>query len=414
MKKVFLLALAASLIAGLILAGCAQPGQAPATPAAPATTSAKTLDIGVATPLTGPMAFIGSFLRNAAVLAMDDQNSQGGVTIAGQKYTLNPIIRDTKQDLVLGKTIAEELIFDKGVKAIYGPFISDAIGAQTVIEPNKVIGILSAPITTTMSGPEKPYTFFWNATFEQYYINQAAYVQRFYPQAKTVASFSPDLPSLPFFVDAIKRVFPLYGLESLGVEKYPLSSKDLTPVITRVLEKKPDVVDLCCTGGMAGLGSLALKQLRQQGYTGPIMVPMPPPRQEAEEVVPKEYLTGIIINYNDKDSPIVTDAYRNVYNLAKQKFGEDPETPFFFSYNTIRAFCKFLDGQPSLDNASLMENFSQFHWQGIFGFENYWVGKKVWGIDRRVYIYPWVSEYIDGKLVTQFAAPIPHDMFEGK
>ena len=240
MKKSTAIILLTAILATLLVAGCSKPASTPAPP--------KTLDIGVATPLTGTMAFIGGQMRNAALLAIDDQNKEGGVTIAGQKYMLNAIVRDTKQDLVLGKTIAEELIFDKGVKAIYGPFISDSIGAQTVTEPNKVISILSAPIVSGMSGPDKPYSFFWNATFEQYYVNQAAYVQKFYPQAKAVASMSPDLPSLPFFVNAIKAVLPQYGLQWLGVEKFPVTSKDLTPVISRVLAKNPDIVDLCCTG----------------------------------------------------------------------------------------------------------------------------------------------------------------------
>ena len=43
-------------------------------------------------------------MQNGILLAMDVQNEQGGVTIAGQKYMLNPIIRDSKMDIMLGKT----------------------------------------------------------------------------------------------------------------------------------------------------------------------------------------------------------------------------------------------------------------------------------------------------------------------
>ena len=406
LKKVFLSALGVFLIACLIFAGCAQPAQAP-----PTTTAPKTLDIGIATPLTGPMAFVGTHIRNAALLAIDDQNEEGGVTIAGQKYTLNAIIRDTKQDLVLGKNIAEELVFDKGVKVIVGPFISDAIGAQRVTEPNKVITFLALPTVAGMSGPDKPYSFFCTPIIEQSYVNPAAYIQRFYPEAKTVVSISPDLPSLPSFVAAIESVIPQYGLKWLGMEKFPIGTKDLTPTIQRALAKNPDIIDTCCTGGMAGVGSLSIKQLRQAGFNGPIMVPLPPSRRETEEVVPQEHLTKIVINYNDEDSPIVSEAFRTIYNEAKERYQEDPETPLFFFYNPVRAFFKFLNGQDSMDTTAWMEGFAKYHWQGIYGFENYWVGKKVWGIDRRVFVYPWVSEYKDGKLVTEFSAPIPYDMF---
>jgi len=193
---------------------------------------------------------------------------------------LNAIIRDTKQDLVLGKSIAEELIFDKGVKVIIGPFISDSIGAQRVTEPNKVIAFFAGEIVRGMCDADKKYSFFCNSTFEQSYFSPSAYVQKFYPQAKRVATISPDLPSLPQYVTAIETVLPRFGFDWLGVEKFPLGTKDLTPVISRALAKNPDIIDLCCTGGMAGIGSLSIKQLRQDGWEGPIVVPLPPSRRE--------------------------------------------------------------------------------------------------------------------------------------
>jgi len=374
------ISLLAVLVIAALGASCAPSAKSPQPPTA---TPPRALDIGVATPLTGPMAFVGTQIRNAVVLAMDDQNDQGGVTIGGQRFVLNAVVRDTKQDLVLGKSIAEELIFDKGMKAIIGPFISDAIGAQRVTEANKVLTILAAPPIPEMCAPDKPYSFFWNSTFEQYYVSPLAYIQKFYPAARTVVSVTPDLPNVPSFMAAINAVLPKYGLNWLGFEKFPLGTKDLTPVISRALSKKPDVIDLCCTGGVAGLGSLSIKQIRQADFSGPIMASLPPARSEVEQVVPKEYLTGIIVAYPDLESPIVTDAFRKMYYDARKKYNEPPETPLYFAYNPVRAFFKFLDGQAAIDSTAWMEGFAKYHWQGIYGFENYWVGKKVWGIDRR-------------------------------
>ena len=90
--------------------------------------SPKTLDIGIALPLTGPAAHLGTDVRNAALIAIEDQNAQGGVKIAGEKYLLNPIILDTKKDAAVGKAVAEQLVYEKKVKIVAGPFIDDAIG----------------------------------------------------------------------------------------------------------------------------------------------------------------------------------------------------------------------------------------------------------------------------------------------
>lgn len=66
-----------------------------------------------------------------------------------------------------------------------------------------------------------------------------------------------------------------------------------------------------------------------------------------------------------------------------------------------------------MDTTASMEGFARYHLQGIFGFENYWMGKKVWGLTG-AYLSILGHEYIDGKLVTQFSAPIPYDMFAEK
>jgi ABC-type branched-subunit amino acid transport system substrate-binding protein len=130
MRKLISSVLPVLILVIMLAVGCAKP--APSVAPAPAPT--KTLDIGVNTSLTGAVAFLGTHLQNAILLAIDDQNNQGGVTITGQKYTLNPIIRDSKFDVVVSKNVSEELVYDKGVKIIAGPMVGDAVGAQVVTE----------------------------------------------------------------------------------------------------------------------------------------------------------------------------------------------------------------------------------------------------------------------------------------
>jgi ABC-type branched-subunit amino acid transport system substrate-binding protein len=203
-------------------------------------------------------------------------------------------------------------------------------------------------------------------------------------------------------------------LEWIGLEKFPLGTKDLSPIIARALPKNPDIIDLCCTGGMAGIGSLSIKQLRQAGFNGPIMMPASPSRGETEEVVPKEYLTKIAIGYTDINSPLLSEAYRGVHDRFKEKFQKEPDSPVFEAYNPVKALFQFLDGQDTMDTTAWMEGFAKYHWQGIYGFESYWMGKKKYGIDRFTFRGAWASEYKDGKLDTNFTAPIPYDMFVEK
>ncbi len=415
MRKLVILVLAAVILAAMLAGGCAKPAPSPAPTPTPAPAPPKTLDIGVAVVLTGVTAHIGTNIQNAILMAIDDRNEQGGVTIAGQKYVLNPIVRDTKQDIIAAKSIAEELVFDKGVKVISGPFIADAVGVQSVTEPNKVMLFGISVVVPAMIGPNKPYTFFSGRPKRQMLNNPCAYIQKFYPEAKTVISLIPDISDLPTFTDAAETMCQRYGLDWQGYEKMPIDTKDFMPIISRVLPKNPDIIDTSSTGGaMGAMCALLVKQLRQAGFNGIIMIPAVPPPGLIEEVVPKEYLTKVVTNDLNPDGPVVTQAYRDICNGYEKKFGQVPVDIVAWVYNCQSAFYKFLDGQTIMDTTAWMEGFEKYRWQGPFGFESFWIGKPIWGIDRCLLGPAWTSEYKNGKLVTEWAAPLPYDMFVGK
>ena len=377
--------------------------------------SPKTLDIGIATPLTGPAAHLGTNIKNAALIAIDDQNAQGGVTIAGKKYLLNPIILDTKKDAAVGKAVAEQLVYDKKVKVVIGPFIDDAIGAQPVLESNKILSFIVTPSTKDMTGPNRPYSFFFSGPIPQMFNTVTAYLQKFYPNAKTVLSMAPDLPDTVMFLNSSQMMCKLYGLEWVGAEKFPFGTTDFSPFITRAMAKNPDVIETNSTGGnMGGLCAQLIKQLRQAGYKGIISVPALPPPGAVEEVVPENYRTQIVTNDIDWEAPIVSDAYRDLSRRYLKKYNVPPIDIVGQLYNVTKPFYQFLNGQNTMDTAKWMEGFANYQWKGIYGKEATWIGKPMFGINRMAFRASWASEYINGKLQTKWEAPIPMDLFVEK
>ena len=168
------------------------------------------------------------------------------------------------------------------------------------------------------------------------------------PEAKTVISIIPDISDLPTFTDAAETMCQRYGLDWQGYERMPIDTKDFMPVISRVLPKKPDIVDTSSTGGsMGAMCALLVKQLRQAGFNGIIMVPAVPPPGLIEEVVPKEYLTKIVTNDLNPDGAVVSQGYRDICQRYEKKFGQVPVDIVGWVYNCQNAFFKFLDGQDS-------------------------------------------------------------------
>ena len=350
MKRALLSLVLVVLMVGIAVAGCAKPAPSPTPTPTPTPGPTKTLDIGVVAPLTAAAAHLGHHIQNGVLLAIDDQNAQGGVTIAGEKYMLNPIIRDSKFDVVVAKNVTEELIFDKKVKVIAGPMVADAVGAQVVTEKNKILLLAAFAAVPGVCRPEKPYSFFPGGYPLMCSVGGAAYIQKFYPEAKTVVSTPVDIPDASGWLTAMEIVCPRYGLNWLGSEKVPLTTTNFMPLISRVLAKNPDIIDTSSMGSAMAAGSpLFIKQLKEAGFKGIIWCPTLPPPDVMQEIVPKQYLNRIVTNDIIVDSPVVSQAYKDMYQRYEKKFGEPPIDVAGEMYNGVKPFFEFLNTQNTMD-----------------------------------------------------------------
>jgi len=394
------MAIAAALLFGLSGTGWAQ--------------ASKTLDIGVVIPLTGPAANVGTNQRYGALLAMEDQNARGGVTIGGQKYLLNAIVRDTKFDPAVTKTVTEELVFDKKVRVIFGATPMETSSMQQVTEPNRVILFMMAP-TPIHIGPDKPYSFAVSGDFGKQYTTGALYIRKHYPQAKKVVSVHPDVSDAPFWAETEKKIMPQFGFDWLGLEKFPVSMTDFSTVAAKILEKKPDIVDTAgCGPTVSAIAAVFVKQLRQAGFDGIVWMPMSAPPGSMEEAVPKQYLNKVVTNDFKVSSSVVTKEYKDLHSRCMSKFKVEPIDLMPQAYNAAKGFFEFLDTQKTMDTAAWAHEFEKYRWKGIFGHEEYWVGKPIFGINRFLINSLWVSEWTDGRLNTEKVEKFPYELFVSK
>ncbi len=401
------------VLAAILGGGCATPAPAPASTATPAPAPAQQLDIGDCSPLTGTMAFLGNQTINGNLLAIDDQNAKGGVTIGGQKYTINPIVRDTKADVVVAKTVAEELVYDKKVKVITGPFLADGVGIQTVTEPNKVMAFFIQAAITQQVGPNKPYSFFVSFPVTQMTYKLLYYVdQKKLTTGKTVLSLAADVPDLVNFTNAMQAACKELGYDWVGYEKFSTDTRDFGAFVSRVIAHKPDIVDAGNTGGvMGGVQCVMLKQLRAAGFRGPILIPAPPPEEVLESTVPAQDMNGIITQYVNPDGSVVKPEYSDVCKRYQAKYKEEAVGIVTSFYNVMSALFDFLGTQNAMDTTSWMQGYSKYCWNGIMDMQSCWIGQVGDGINRRVFNNNWVTHYENGKPVTDFTAPIDWNLF---
>ncbi len=166
---------------------------------------------------------------------------------------------------------------------------------------------------------------------------------------------------------------------------------------------------------MGAVLPILVKQLRQAGFDGLIWMPTVPPPGVMDQAVPKQYLNKIETNDVDLTSPVVTKAYKDLYALYESKFKAHPINLLFMVHDGANALFEFLNTQNTMDTTAWLQGFEKHRWKSVYGRENRWVGKPIFGVNRFMIDSLWVSEWKDGKIQnTQVVEKFPWEWFEAK
>ncbi|MFO8066296.1 MAG: ABC transporter substrate-binding protein, partial [Bacteroidales bacterium] len=132
--------------------------------------------IGGVAPLTGHVATYGISTKNAAQLAIDKVNAEGGVDIGGTKYTINYIVEDDQGTPEVAANAFRKLMDQDEVIAIIGSVTSNCTLAGAPIAQDAEIPVIS-PTSTAVQ-----------VTLTGDYIFRACFLDPF--QGAVVATFS--------------------------------------------------------------------------------------------------------------------------------------------------------------------------------------------------------------------------------
>lgn len=249
----------------LFLAGCAGGPQAPA----PGGAEGDTIRLGAAVAMTGAVAKEGQLVKEGYEFWKNTVNAQGGIEVGGKKYKVEIIYYDDQSQTQTAAKLVEKLVTQDNVKFILGPMSSGITDATSSIgEKYRVLTV--APVANANSLYERGYRYLFGvlplaSTYLDSLLEMSVTLD---PKPTTVAILTPD------------ELFPLAAAEgaqakaeSLGLEvvfygKYPKASKDLSPVLTDLKSKKPDIV--LATGYVTDAVQV-VKQLKDLQYAPKIL-----------------------------------------------------------------------------------------------------------------------------------------------
>lgn len=219
-------------------------------------TQGNVIKVGVLHSLTGTMSISEKAVANATLMAIDEINKEGG--LLGKQ--IQPILVDGKSDWGVFAKEADRLITQEKVEVIFGCWTSASRKTvKPVFEQHKHLLFYPIQYEGLEQSPHIVYT-------------GAAPNQQIIPATK----WAFDKIGKRFFIVGSDYVFPRtasaimqdliksLGGEVVGDEYILLGSKDVKPLIDKIIQAKPDVI----MNNINGDSNVAFfEQLRKAGIT---------------------------------------------------------------------------------------------------------------------------------------------------
>ena len=365
--------------------------------ASPATAAEKTLEIGVLGPLSGGAAAYGVELARGAEMRADEINKAGGLKIGGDVYRIKLITYDHKASAADAATAANKLVFQDKVKYIIGNAVGATCNAvQTVTEPQKVMFAFVCWGTKNL-GPDKPYSF--RSMLSQWEAAEPFYrwMKEKRPNIKKVAVISPNDTSGLDTNTAVVKAAKGLGFDVVADETYERGTKDFYPILTKMLAKKPDLLDVAAAPPAEA--GLILKQARELGFKGAKGWTASVNPATLITVAGQEAAEGVWspVNVNVK-SDFVDPKVRKFGEEYEKRYKEVPGVIAVANYGAFDVFTKAMQEAGSVETEKVLAALTSRPYDTVWG--KLVIGaKETYGIDRQ-FLYPVViSEIRGGKTV---------------
>jgi len=366
----------------------------------------KTLVIGTTLPLSGPAAGWGLGLSRMNDFFAEDINKKGGLKIGKDVYKIKTVAYDHKGSPSEAAANATKLVSQDKIKYLIGGVIAATGMAELPItQPAKVV-------TTSLwwgkgiLGSDKPFSF--RQTISQMEIAPAMYawIKKNNPNIKTMAQINPNDTSGWDTAAAVRDAAEANGIQVVAQEFFERGTKDMYPFLTRILAKKPDLIDVAVTA--PGDGALIVKQLYELGYKGAKAWTCGTNPVEIIKLSGNEAAEGLWFAYGqDLNGTNSSPETRALAKRYMEKFNEPLAPHHVTSYAMLEIFTQAMVKAGTTDTtavSNLVEKMKKFNTSfGPFVL----VGKKKYGIDRQFVHRMMLSQARGGKSVEIEWLPLP-------
>ncbi|WP_214324364.1 branched-chain amino acid ABC transporter substrate-binding protein [Nonomuraea sediminis] len=296
--------------------------------------------LGMLIPQSGSEAAIGPYMSNAAQLAIDEINAKGGVL--GRKLELKTA--DDACDAQSATAGANKLVTE-GVNVSVGGYCSGAtLPTLPIFGKSNIPMIIPAANSQELVDQKLKHVFLINGTGSQ----QAAAAQKWIAkQGGTKVALMHDNTS--YSKDIALRTQALLGAQAVTVEAVTPKESDYSANITNVLAKKPDFIYWT---GYFQEGGLIIRQLRQAGYKGSIIVGDGSVSAKLAEIAGGDAAEGVYATMTQ--TPDTIEGAQGWIEAYKKKFNAAPGPYSNQAYDAVRLAAEAIKNAGGTDGAKVI------------------------------------------------------------
>ncbi|MFG1687724.1 branched-chain amino acid ABC transporter substrate-binding protein [Nonomuraea sp. NPDC049269] len=336
MRAIPLKSLAAVAVLGFLASGCGQGLLGQETGGE----QQGPIVLGMLIPQSGSEASIGPYMINAAQLAVDEINAKGGVL--GRKLELKTA--DDACDAQSATAAANKLLTE-GVHVSVGGYCSGAtLPTLPIFGKANIPMIIPAANSQELVDQKLNHVFMINGTGSQ----QAEAAQKWIAkQGGRRVALMHDNTS--YSKDIALRTQSSLGAAAVTLEAVTPKESDYSANITNVLAKKPDFVYWT---GYFQEGGLIVRQLRQAGYKGSIMVGDGSVSPKLAEIAGGEAAEGVYATMTQ--TPDTLEGAEGWIEAYKKKFNAEPGPYSNQAYDAVRLAAEAVGKAGGTDGAKVI------------------------------------------------------------
>jgi branched-chain amino acid transport system substrate-binding protein len=310
----------------------------------------KSVKIGVISPLSGPLTFVGTSMLRCVQLAVKDINEKGttgsgpGLLVGGQRYKLEIVNYDDSADPAKSVAGMRKLAEMYSVPVVLGPFGTPQVWATQ--EVNVGLKVLYNGLSTSDKSRKKGNPLYIQERVPGMYYGDAmaeAAMEKGYKKAAVVTDINDAYVS---WGKRFQQKFESLGGQVVGFESVDIkTTTDYHSIMTSFKAKNPDIIFVAMYEEPS---ALAVNHALDVGYKGKFMVTSDW-GVKSEKIVGLDRMEGSIVQamvhtyyrkYPDQDKRGYATAFMKKY---VETYKEDFAQPGLSVYDPVWMFARAME-----------------------------------------------------------------------